>query len=195
MKRMTGKSVMMAALGVGLFAASAQAALVPVFEYQFPGSYNGTVSAVTDLSGAGNHATAIGHPLALSSNVPVGAPAGAQSLNLAAQVGNIRTTNIDLITSTNVQAAGGLTYDFWFNPTGNNSIGANGNKIIDNAGTEYVAYLDNGTTTRLRTNIGPIDGQQQPGPQRLEPRHRRVQHARQRHVRHQRHRHPLRHPQ
>jgi len=143
------------AIGLSLTGLPAQAALLPVLEYQFPGSNNGTGSAVIDLSGAAHNATASAGSLSLSNNVPVGAPSGTQSVNFVASPGRITTTNFDLLTSTNAAAAGGYTYDIWFNPTGNNS-GGGFRKILDNAGTEYLAYSTGpaGTTPTITVGLG-----------------------------------------
>lgn len=85
-------------MGLGLAAATAQAALIPVFEYQFPASYNGSVNSVVDVSGAGNNATIpAGFTLALSSNIPTGEPVGTQSINFAATPGRITTSAIGLM--------------------------------------------------------------------------------------------------
>ncbi len=146
-KRIAG----LAAMLLLSIATHSQAVLTTVFNYNFPASYNGTGTTVTDLGPAANHGVTSG-VLALSSNIPVGAPAGTSSLNLVATPGRINTNAIDLITNASVAASGGFVYDFWFNPTGTNTGGIK--KIIDMAGTDLVAY---DTNTVPRVTIGLSD--------------------------------------
>jgi hypothetical protein len=118
----------------------------PVFRYSFPQSYDGSNNLVVDVSGAANNGSIPqGHPLALSSNVPPGAPAGAMSLDLNATPGLIATQKTKLLNNADIAAHGGFTMDVWFNPTAD--MGGSGfRKIIDSAGVTYMAYEDVGAS-------------------------------------------------
>jgi hypothetical protein len=105
----------------------------PVLLYQFPASWNGTGTTVTDLSGAGHNGTTTGAPT-LSSNVPP-VPFGSQSIHTDA--GGLRTNATSLLTNPVIAAAGGFRYDatiFWDNTDNTQHI----QKIIDYAGTDYL---------------------------------------------------------
>lgn len=134
-KRVGVRGMLMLAIGgvVGA-AASAHAALTPVFEYSFPTSWNGTGTAITDVSTGGNNGTLDG-TLALSTLVPPGAASGTQSINTSA--GGVLTNNSSLLTNTTVAAAGGYLYhvQFMWDGTDSSSFGHT-EKIIDYAGTE-----------------------------------------------------------
>jgi hypothetical protein len=56
----------------------------------------------------------------------------------------IKTTGTDLLTNTLVANAGGFTFDVWFKGTGGT---ATSGKLIDNAGTEYIAVVGSSTGT------------------------------------------------
>src|SRR3954447_10397958 len=83
----------------------------PVFSYSFPASWNGTGTAVTDLSAAG-HNGVTNATLALSAIVPPGAAAGTQSIT--ATGGGIVTSANQLLTNPTIAAAGGYAYDVAF---------------------------------------------------------------------------------
>jgi hypothetical protein len=148
----------LAALSLGLLTASAAHA-APVFSYQFPASWNGTGTTITDQSPAGHNAVTTGAPV-LTSNVPAGAPAGAQSLNSAG--GGSRTTNTALLTNAVIAAAGGFRFDVSINWDGADNTFHSG-KIIDYAGTEYlqIQAVDAGAgtaTLRFGFNDDPTMG-------------------------------------
>jgi len=105
----------------------------PVFLYQFPDSWGGTGTTVTDLSGAAHNGTTTGAPT-LSANVPP-VPFGSQSIHTDA--GGLRTNATSLLTNPLIAAAGGFRYDatfFWDNTDNTQHI----QKIIDYAGTDYL---------------------------------------------------------
>ncbi len=116
-------------------------ATVPVFEYTFPDSYNGTSSTIVDQSAAGNNGTmdttggylAGDRPSAFSTGGSITGAAGGHGV----------TNAIDLLDNTLVQANGGFTFDVWFQWEGTYT---NSRKIIDYAGTE-----------NLRTNNSKIE--------------------------------------
>lgn len=140
MSRHVKTTVITAFVASAALAATASAALTPVFKYQFPTSYDGSVNSVIDQSGAGNNATVNqGFPLALSSNIPAGAAGGTQSVDFNTTFGNINTIAPDLVSSAAVAAAGGFTYDIYFNPTGGNG-GSGIRKVLDFAGTDFIGY-------------------------------------------------------
>ena len=123
---------------VAVFALAAwgvQAATTPVFNYNFPASWDGTGTVVTDLSSAGNNGTIQATP-ALSASVPAGAPGGTQSITTSA--GGITTDATGLLDNSIIAAAGGFRYDVAFNWDGTDSSGswAGIEKIVDYAGTE-----------------------------------------------------------
>lgn len=126
----------------GLAAAGAHAQTTPVFEYDFPASWNGTGTTITDQSAAGNNGHFDG-TLSLDAAVPPGAPAGTQSLNTTA--GGVLTSAAALLNNSAVAAAGGFTYNvsFMWNGTDSSSFGHT-EKLIDYAGTESLQLV---TTT------------------------------------------------
>jgi hypothetical protein len=132
MKLQQSKFLIVAAL-FALAACGAQAAS-SVFEYNFPGSWNGTGTTVMDLSSAGNNGNISG-TLSLSSSVPPGALPGTQSIVTSA--GGILTASSLLLNNSLVAAAGGFKYSVSFMWDGTDSSSfAHTEKIIDYAGTE-----------------------------------------------------------
>jgi len=123
----------------GLAASVAQAGTTPVFEYNFPASWGGTGTTVTDQSTAGNNG-AVSGTLALSTAVPSGAAAGTQSISTTA--GGVLTTGTSLLNNAAVFAAGGFTYNvsFMWNGTDSTSFGHT-QKLIDYAGTESLQLV------------------------------------------------------
>ncbi len=116
-------------------------AAVPVFQYSFPASYNGTGTAITDLSSAGNHAALYNSSdVDLIDDRPAGFDAALMSLT-GANGGHGTTAAIDLLNTTTVAANGGFSMEVWFKWDGTDGT----RKLIDYAGTEY-----------LRTNGGQI---------------------------------------
>jgi hypothetical protein len=149
MKRVILKTLtpLSAAVAVLAMASSGvQAQTTPVFEYNFPTSWGGTGTTVTDVS-AGGHNAGIYSTLSLSAAVPSGAAPGSQSVNTSA--GAFRTTANGLLDNSIVAAAGGFTYDVSFMWDGTDKT-ANGHvqKIIDYAGTESL---------QLTTTAGSAD--------------------------------------
>lgn len=137
---------LLAMMFVGLASTAAQAQLTPVFEYRFPASYDGSSTAVTDLSPAGNHGTANVQsagtpPFELSTNIPAGEPAANRALNYGTTFGQITTNGLSLLNNAAVEAAGGITYDLWFNPNG---VTQQNRKMLDYAGTEWINYSSAG---------------------------------------------------
>jgi hypothetical protein len=126
----------------GLAASDMQARTVPVFEYGFPTSWNGTGTTITDKSPAGNNGFYDG-TLSLSAAVPPGAPGGTQSINTSA--GGILTSATSLLNNATVLAAGGFIYNvsFMWDGTDSTSFGHT-QKLIDYAGTESLQLV---TTT------------------------------------------------
>lgn len=141
--RTTTSLLAIASLGLG----AAQAALTTVFEYSFrgagdtSGSYNGSGTTVTDLSGAGNDGTI--HP-GTGGGIVDDRPSGFSSSVMAltgSAGGHGSTDAIDLLNNTAVGANGGFTIDIWFKYDGFGGT----RKLIDYAGTES-----------LRTNNGEL---------------------------------------
>lgn len=118
----------------GLAASDVDAQTTPVFHYAFPASWNGTGSAITDQSTAGNNGTFDG-TLTLSAAVPSGAPGGSQSVNTSA--GGILTGAASSLNNATIFGAGGFSYNvsFMWDGTDSTSFGHT-QKIIDYAGTE-----------------------------------------------------------
>lgn len=116
--------------------ASGQASLVAVFEYSFPDSYSGGGPPLTDLSIAGNDGSIDG--AGTGGYVPNERPSGFStggSLTGSAG-GHGATTAIDLLENPTVALNGGFTLDTWFRWDGGHT---NTRKLIDYAGTEYLA--------------------------------------------------------
>ena len=136
-KRFTPISAVAAVFG--LAASVVQAQTTPVFQYNFPASWNGTGTTITDQSPAGNNGTSDG-TLALAAAVPPGAPGGAQSVNTSA--GGILTSANSLLANSTVFSHGGFTYNvaFMWNGTDSTSFG-HVQKLIDYAGTESLQLL------------------------------------------------------
>ena len=129
---MTMKDIL---ISIGLIASAAAAhASAPVFEYRFPASYNGTGTAITDLSGAGNHAALLASDKELIDDRPAGFDSSLMSLT-GANGGHGRTDAIDLLNNAAIAANGGFTMDIWFKWEGTYT---NNRKLIDYAGTEYL---------------------------------------------------------
>jgi hypothetical protein len=127
----------------GMAAPAAHAQTTPVFNYNFPASWNGTVTTITDQSVAGNNAGFDG-TLALSATVPPAAPGGTESVVTTA--GGILTTANSLLTNSAVSTAGGFTMSTAFMWNGTDKTG-NGHtqKLIDYAGTESLQLITTAT--------------------------------------------------
>jgi len=146
-------SAFAAMIGLGMPGADAQ----PVFNYSFPASWNGTGTAITDLSGAGNNGTYDG-TLALATAVPPGSPGGTESINTSS--GGILTGASGSLSNSVVAAAGGFTYNLSFdwNGTDSSSFGHT-EKLIDYAGTESLQLITTaGGTATLEMVFGNDTG-------------------------------------
>ena len=142
--------------GLALAAAGAHGQTTPVFNYNFPASWGGTGTTITDQSSAGNNGTSDG-TLALAAAVPPGAPGGTQSINTAA--GAILTGANSSLNNAAVAAAGGFTYgvDFMWNGTDSTSFGHT-EKIIDYAGTESLQLITTAGSANLQMVFGNDSG-------------------------------------
>jgi len=141
-----------AVVAVFLFADCASHA-GPVFSYQFasspPTSWNGvgaSGAAVTDLSPAHNDGVTTGAPV-LSTNVPAGQPANAESLGTNG--GGMRTNATSLLSNAQIAANGGFRMDSWILWDGSDNAQHIG-KIIDYAGTDYLQIQGMNTTPIVR---------------------------------------------
>jgi len=142
----------------GLAASSAHAQ--PVFNYNFPASWNGfgtSGAVVTDQSSAGNNATTT-PGLALATAVPSWATAGTESVSTVSS--GMYTSNTKLLNNAAVWGAGGFTYNLSFMWNGAFSSSFSGiQKLIDYAGTEslqIVATSGNSATLEM-TFTGDTD--------------------------------------
>ena len=132
----------------GLAASVVQAQTTPVFQYNFPASWPGTGTTITDQSPAGNNGFSDG-TLSLSAAVPPGAPGGAQSLVTSA--GGVLTSANSLLNNSTVFANGGFTYNvaFMWNGTDSSSFGHT-QKLIDYAGTESLQLVTTSGSASLQ---------------------------------------------
>lgn len=139
--------------GFALAAAGAHAQSVPVFEYDFPASYNGTGSTITDQSGAGHNGVYDG-TISLSTSVPASAAGGTESLNTTA--GGVLTSADSLLNNATVAASGGFTYsvDFMWNGTDSSSF-SHTEKIIDYAGSESLQLITTTGSATLEMTFAP----------------------------------------
>ena len=139
-------SAVAAAFGM---AASAQAA--PVFEYNFPASWNGTGSTVVDQSAAGDNGTIISSPT-LDAAVPPLAPGGTQSINTS--TGAILDGTKAALNNATVLADGGFTYHLFFNWNGTDltSFGHT-QKLIDYSGTESLQLVTTSGSASLQGTV------------------------------------------
>ncbi len=141
-----------------LAASVADAQTTPVFEYDFPASWNGTGGTITDVSSAGNNGHFDGTlSLDSSSAVPPGAPAG--TLSVITSAGAI-LTNADLLLSNSaVAAAGGFTMNVWFNWNGTDSSSfTHIEKLIDYAGTESLQLVTTSGSASLQMQFADDSG-------------------------------------
>jgi hypothetical protein len=136
----------------GMAASVGQARTTPVFEYDFPASWNGTGTTITDQSPAGNNGFLDG-TLSLAAAVPPGAPGGTQSLNTTA--GGILTSATALLNNSTIFGAGGFTYNvsFMWNGTDSTSFGHT-QKLIDYAGTESLQLITTSGSASLQMTFG-----------------------------------------
>ncbi|BDS06994.1 hypothetical protein NT6N_20340 [Oceaniferula spumae] len=134
----------------------ASAALTAVFEYEFDTSYDASNTTVTDLSPAGNNATVTGQNgganIAVSTDIPAGATRGSHSLDYSTTFGVITTNATQLLNNTAIVNNGGFTISVSFRGLSNNV-----RKIIDYAGTNYIAARsNNGGEVLISLDNAPI---------------------------------------
>ena len=84
-----------------------KAELIPIFQFDFPASWNGTGTNIIDLSSS-NDATVV-VSASLTNDVPSGR--GGSSIDMGAF-----RADAYLIMNADIAANEGLTIDFWFNP-------------------------------------------------------------------------------
>ena len=147
---------MPAAASVFALAASAGHAQTTVFSANFPTSWNGTGTAVTDQSGEGNIGFQSGTGATYTTaTVPPGAGAGTGSMALTGTAGIKVTANgsspasaVPIMNNANLAWDGGFTYniDFMWNGAFSTSFGGN-QKLIDYAGTESLQLMDTNSAT------------------------------------------------
>lgn len=134
------------------FSHLSHAALTAVFEYEFDTSYDAISTAVTDLSPAGNDGIVIGENgganIALSTDIPAGATSGTHSLNYSTTYGVLRTNTNNLLNNADVITNGGFTMTASFK-----GLSGNVRKVIDYAGTEYIAARNDGADPRVGIGI------------------------------------------
>jgi hypothetical protein len=155
MKKRTSTFVPMSAVAVA-FGMAASAHAGAVFEYNFPASWNGTGTTVTDQSSAGNNGVTVASP-ALDTAVPPGAAAGTQSILTSS--GAVLTSGTSLLSNSAVAAAGGFTYHLRFNWNGTDSTNfGHTQKLIDYAGTESLQLLTTTGSASLQMTFGNDTG-------------------------------------
>lgn len=127
----------------------------PLLTYEFPESWDGVSTTVTDVSGAGHNGFLVGSlpvgvPL-LSTNVTPNSPEGMQSVNTVG--GGFRTNDRRLLSNSAIAGAGGFRFKVSFYWDGANGANQDVQKIIDYAGTEFLQLEDIDTingTAKLR---------------------------------------------
>ena len=130
-------------------AASAQAATTPVFTYDFPASWNGTGTAVTDLSTAHNNGVTSGAP-ALSSSLP----SWGTGNSLDTHAGGILTSAVDLLNNSTVLTHHGFSMacSFMWDGTDYTSFGHT-EKLIDYSGTESLQLVTSAGSASLQMQV------------------------------------------
>jgi hypothetical protein len=126
----------------GLAASSGSAQTSPIFEANFPASWNGTGTTVLDQSGAGNTGFKSGTASYTTAAVPSWATPGTGSIALGG-VGGVKVTPTGLLNNTAIATAGGFTYsvDFLWDGTDSSASFGGAEKLIDYAGTESLQLL------------------------------------------------------
>lgn len=134
----------------GLAASVVQAQTTPVFHADFPASWNGTSTTVTDQYGTSNVGFQSGTASYTTAAVPPGALAGTGSMALSG-VGGIKVTPTALLNNSAVATAGGFTYsiDFLWNGTDATGFGHT-QKLIDYAGTESLQLVTTSGSASLQ---------------------------------------------
>jgi hypothetical protein len=137
----------------GLAASAADAQTTPLFIANFPASWNGTSTTVTDQSGAGNIGFQSGTAAYTTVAVPPGAAAGTGSMGLTG-VGGIKVTPTGLLNNAAIASAGGFTYNigFLWDGTDSTSFG-HAQKLIDYAGTESLQLITTSGSALLEMNF------------------------------------------
>lgn len=129
-----------AAAVFALAASGAHAQTIPIFEANFPASWSGTSTTVTDQSGAGDTGFQSGTATysTLAADLPAGAAAGTGSMVLAGG-GGIKVTGptgqTALLNNQAIADAGGFIYNIDFMWNGETTTYGT-QKLIDYAGTE-----------------------------------------------------------
>lgn len=145
-------SILRAVVGTAIVvggAGAVRAAVTPVVEYNFPASWNGTGTAVVDVSGAGHGGITNSTPALSSALVPPGAPAGTSSITTNA--GGVVTSAAQLLTNAAVAAAGGFRYHTWLYWDGTDSTSfSHAQKIVDYAGTESLQLTTSAGSAQLQ---------------------------------------------
>ncbi|MGH7940788.1 MAG: PEP-CTERM sorting domain-containing protein [Limisphaerales bacterium] len=148
-----------AAAVLALAASAAHAQSTPVFNYQFPASWNGTTSAVADQSSAGNNGTyrygltlAAAPPTDSGNSISDSASASATDPN-----GGFYTDGTSLLPDATVAADGGFQYNIDFNWNGTFSSSFGGiQKLLDYSGTESLQLVaKSGTVATLEMTFNP----------------------------------------
>ena len=116
----------------------ARAGLTPVLEYSFPDSYDGTTTIITDLSTAGNDATANATDCYAADVRPPDFTTGG---SLYGPNGCAMTDNVNLVTNELIEAHGGYTIDTWFKEE--QFIDGQRGYIVTIAGTEGLLHYTN----------------------------------------------------
>lgn len=136
-----------------LLAQGAKGQTTPVFNYNFPASWNGTGTTITDQSSAGNNGFSDG-TLSLDPAPPA---SPGNSVNTTA--GGILTTATASLNNAAVASAGGFTYNvgFMWNGTDSSSFGHT-QKLIDYAGTESLQLITTTGSASLQMTFGSDTG-------------------------------------
>ncbi len=142
----------------GLAAAGAHADTVPLFQANFPASWNGTGTTVVDQSGAGNIGFQSGTASYTTAAVPPGAAAGTGSMALTG-VGGIKVTPTGLLNNTAIANGGGFIYniDFLWDGTDSTSF-SHIQKLIDYAGTESLQLTTTSGSAALQMTFNSDTG-------------------------------------
>ncbi|HZV33276.1 MAG TPA: PEP-CTERM sorting domain-containing protein [Verrucomicrobiae bacterium] len=125
----------------------------PVFDYNFPASWGGTGTTVTDQSSAGNNGFTTG---TLSLDL---APPSSSGNSINTTAGGVLTSGNQLLNNSAVAAAGGFTYNVAFNWNGTDSVSfGHTEKIIDYAGTESLQLITTAGSANLQMTFANDTG-------------------------------------
>ena len=128
-----------------VFCSTAHAQLIPIFEYDFPDSWNGTGTNITDQAST-NHAT-INVAATITSDVPSGR--SGNSIDMGAF-----RADAYLMMNADIAAHGGLTIELWFNPDSVDVASSNDRNIFNHGRWDSLKLKD-GT---LRFASGNVSG-------------------------------------